>query len=192
VEEVYPRGDEAQTRVEVPLLSNLLCGASRPGHFVGVTTVVCKLFNMVQPDLALFGEKDFQQLLVIRRMVDDLCIPVEVVGVPTVREADGLAMSSRNGYLKSEQRRVANRLYQTLQETSSAILRGEADFPGLESSATERLQAAGFHPDYFSIRCARDLSLPAPKERELVILAAAWLGRARLIDNLQVTRGTAD
>lgn len=192
VEEVYPLGEDDQTRVEVPGLSNMLCGASRPGHFVGVTTVVCKFFNMIQPDIAVFGEKDFQQLMVIRRMVLDLCMPVEVVGVPTVRESDGLAMSSRNAYLTSEERNVSVCLYETLCEIASAIHQGESDFTGLEIKASQRLEAAGFRPDYFAIRCAQDLSVPASSEPELVILAAAWLGKARLIDNLRLTRRSLD
>lgn len=187
VDEVYPRPQEEQATVTVPGLSDILCGASRPGHFSGVATVVCKLFNMVQPDLALFGEKDFQQLLVIRRMVEDLCLPVEIQGVPTVREEDGLARSSRNGYLTPDERFRAPALYRVLCETGEAIRIGDANFEGLEIAANEKLEAEGFEPDYFSIRRASDLALPEAEDRELVILAAARLGRARLIDNLQVS-----
>lgn len=187
VAEVYPRPPAEQAKIMVPGLSDILCGASRPGHFSGVATVVCKLFNMVQPDLALFGEKDFQQLLVIRRMVEDLCLPVEVQGVPTVREQDGLARSSRNGYLTPEERTRAPALYRILCEAAQAIQAGSSTYEGLENAATNQLASAGFGPDYFSIRRASDLALPEAGEKELVILAAAQLGKARLIDNLRVS-----
>ncbi len=185
VEEVYPGGQAEQTRVEVPGISDILCGASRPGHFTGVATVVCKLFNMVQPDLAVFGEKDFQQLMVIRRMTTDLSMPVEILGVPTVREPDGLAMSSRNGYLSAEERQRAPRLQQILRSAMQSLQRGDA-LAGVESRASAELAAAGFEPDYFSVRRAADLREPGADEHKLVILAAARLGRARLIDNLRV------
>jgi pantoate--beta-alanine ligase len=185
VEEVYPDGLAEHTRVEVPGVSNLLCGASRPGHFVGVVTLVCKLLNMAQPDLALFGEKDYQQLLVIRRMTHDLCLPVEIAGVPTVREPDGLALSSRNSYLSDEERARAPRLYQVLQHTGDA-LRAGVESSEVERQAVAALAAAGLRPDYVSVRRARDLALPGAADRSLVILAAAYLGRARLIDNLRV------
>jgi len=189
VQEVYPHGQEEQAVVTVPSLSDILCGASRPGHFAGVATVVCKLFNMVQSDLALFGTKDFQQLLVIRRMAEDLCIPIEIVGVPTVREDDGLARSSRNGYLTPEERIRAPALYRILSETVAAIESGAEDYSALEQAAEKKLTDAGFGPDYYSIRKATDLSEPDSEERDLVILAAAKLGKARLIDNLRVMRG---
>ncbi|MEN8178395.1 MAG: pantoate--beta-alanine ligase [Pseudomonadota bacterium] len=192
VEVVYPKAAAEQTRVEVPGASDILCGASRPGHFIGVATVVCKLFNMIQPDCAIFGEKDFQQLMIIRQMVDDLHMPVEVVGVPTVRESDGLAKSSRNGYLKHEERSIANCLYKTLLKTSTLIEEGGSDYSDLEQSAVTELEAAGFRPDYFSIRRAADLFIPDSDDKELVILGAARLGKARLIDNLKVTRKTPD
>ena len=182
---VYPRGQAEQTRVEVPGLSDILCGASRPGHFVGVATVVCKLFNMVQPDLAVFGEKDFQQLQVIRLMTLDLSLPVAIQGLATAREADGLAMSSRNGYLTAAERARAPALYRTLQHCAEWLRAGQ-DHASVERQAGEAIAAAGFEPDYFSVRRAADLGLPAPGERELVVLAAARLGRARLIDNLRV------
>ena len=188
VQEVYPRGQEAQTVVTVPGLSELLCGASRPSHFSGVATVVCKLLNMAQPDLVLFGSKDFQQLLVIRQMVADLCIPVEIVGVPTVREADGLARSSRNGYLTAEERNLAPALYRTLSETSAAIAEGSSNYVALESEAKQQLAATGLKPDYYSIRNAIDLSPPNSETEELVIVAAVYLGRTRLIDNLVIER----
>lgn len=181
---VYPSGSEWQTRVEVPGISDILCGASRPGHFIGVATIVCKLFNMVQADLAVFGEKDFQQLLVIRRMTADLAMPIEILGRATVREADGLAMSSRNGYLSPQQRRVAPLLYRTLQKTAAALAQGERDFPGLEEEGERALREAGFRPDYYAIRDAGSLSPPGPESASLVVLAAACLGTTRLIDNL--------
>lgn len=184
---IYPAGVEATTRVEVPGLSDILCGASRPGHFTGVATVVTKLLNMVQPDVALFGEKDFQQLAVIRRMVADLELPVEIVGLPTVREADGLAMSSRNSYLTPEQRTIAPVLYVTLQGIAKRLREGENDFVYLQELALKMLEREGLRGDYVGIRRAEDLREPLPDERELVILAAAWLGRTRLIDNLQVS-----
>ena len=187
-ETMYPRPPAEQTRVEVPGLSDILCGASRPGHFVGVSTVVCKLFNMVRPDLALFGEKDFQQLAVIRRMVDDLCIPVEVVGVLTVREPDGLAMSSRNGYLTAEERERAPALHRALQALTQAVEAGGSDLAALERAAAARIDAAGLRTDYVSVRRVRDLALPCDADEDLVVLAAAYLGRARLIDNLRVER----
>jgi pantoate--beta-alanine ligase len=186
VSEVYSSPQREPTKVQVPGLSDMLCGASRPGHFTGVATVVCKLFNMVQPDLAVFGEKDFQQLLVIRRMTEDLCMPVEIVGVETQREADGLALSSRNGYLSDDERARAPQLYRILQETAEAIRDGASDYAALEARANHRLSEYGFRPDYFTVRCSRDLALPSPEEGELVILAAAHLGKARLIDNLRV------
>lgn len=185
VDEVYPYGQAGQTRVEVPGLSDILCGASRPGHFVGVATVVCKLFNMVQPDLALFGEKDFQQLLVIRRMAADLCLPVEIIGVPTVREPDGLAMSSRNGYLSTAERGRAPALYQALQAAAHALRQG-ATPAQVAAQARVELEEAGLRPDYVSVRRAADLAEPGTEDRTLIILAAAYLGRARLIDNLRV------
>jgi len=186
VKTVYPTGVDHQTRVEVPGISDILCGASRPGHFVGVATIVCKLFNMVQADLAVFGEKDFQQLMVIRRMVADLAIPVEIVGKATVREADGLAMSSRNGYLTPDQRRIAPLLNQTLAATSALLKCGERDYARLEEAAKDSLQTAGFRPDYYAIRSALDLGAPSDRQAPLVVLAAAYLGTTRLIDNLIV------
>ncbi|MET0050350.1 MAG: pantoate--beta-alanine ligase [Candidatus Thiodiazotropha sp.] len=183
---IYPEGDGQQTRVEVPGISDILCGASRPGHFVGVATVVCKLFNLVQPDLAVFGEKDFQQLLVIRRMVADLAFPIEILGMATVRESDGLARSSRNGYLDAQQRALAPNLYQVLQATAQAIQAGEKDYEKLEQVARERLDNLGFRTDYFTIRRSVDLAPASGAVRDLVILAAAYLGRTRLIDNLSV------
>lgn len=184
--EVYPQGREGLTFVEVPGISDILCGASRPGHFRGVATVVAKLFNMVQPDVACFGEKDYQQLTVLRRMVAELNFPIEIVGVATEREADGLAMSSRNGYLTAEERRIAPQLYQSLQALAGQLRAGNRNWALLEQQARERLAGAGLRPDYVSIRRAADLGPPGPAETALVILAAAFLGRARLIDNLLI------
>ncbi|RMG32609.1 MAG: pantoate--beta-alanine ligase [Gammaproteobacteria bacterium] len=185
-EVIYPTPLEQQTRVVVPGISDVHCGASRPGHFTGVATVVCKLFNMVQPDIAVFGKKDYQQLLVIRRMVRDLAMPVEIIGVDTVREPDGLAMSSRNQYLNEDQRRIAPRLYATLQEGRNRILRGAADWESLAREMAAGLDGAGLRTDYVAVVDADTLLAPTPESDRLVILAAAWLGRARLIDNIEV------
>ncbi|MTJ01866.1 pantoate--beta-alanine ligase [Idiomarina piscisalsi] len=185
VSDVYPRGLEQQTKVSVPGISNILCGASRPGHFEGVATIVCKLFNMVQPHVAVFGEKDYQQLQVIRLMTQDLSLPVDVVGVPTQREASGLALSSRNGYLTAEEKTQATALYKSLQDAKVGLER-EEDFEQVESQAVQQLGKAGFKVDYFSIRNADDLQPPSEKDEKWVILAAAFLGKTRLIDNLQV------
>ncbi len=185
---VYPRGTQASAYVEVPRLGAILEGASRPGHFRGVATVVAKLFNLVQPHLAFFGEKDFQQLLVIRRMVEDLDFPVEIVGVPTQREADGLAMSSRNAYLSAQERSRAPLLYRSLQEVAGALRAGATDCPALERRALRRLERGGFRPDYVVVRRRADLEPPGPQDDALVVLGAAWLGRARLIDNVLVDR----
>ena len=186
VTEVYPRPLEQMTQVTVPELPTVLCGASRPTHFSGVTTVVSKLFNMVQPDIAVFGEKDWQQLVIIRRMATDLDMPVAIVGVPTVREPDGLALSSRNGYLSAEERAIAPTLYATLRATAERLRAGERDFAALEAEAKAQLASAGFRPDYFEIRRPADLQRPNLEDAELRIFAAAWLGRARLIDNWPV------
>lgn len=182
-EEVYPQG--ASTFVEVPGISEVLCGAFRPGHFRGVATVVCKLFNLIQPDVALFGEKDWQQLVVIRRMVADLNLPVQIVGVPTVREASGLAMSSRNGYLSEGEKRQAAWLYQSLLTARTALQAGRRDFQAIEAEQAGCLQKAGFRLDYFAIR-SPTLDAPKAEAGEFVILVAARLGRARLIDNVMV------
>lgn len=186
VEEMYPRGLERSAFVEVPTLSEILCGASRPAHFRGVATVVAKLFNLVQPDVAVFGEKDYQQLLLVKRMVADLNFPVEIIGAPTVREPDGLAMSSRNQYLSHEERLRAPWLYRALCEARAAILAGERDFKALSERQMRKLQQVGFKLDYFAIRRADDLATADPNDRPLRILAAAWLGKTRLIDNLGV------
>lgn len=184
VDEVYPGGMEGVTKVEVPSLSGILDGASRPGHFTGVATVVAKLFNMVQPDVALFGEKDYQQLLVIRRMAADLCLPVEIVGHATVREPDGLAMSSRNQYLTKSERAQAPLLQRVLRETVFALREGARDFPALQQQAMQQLNEAGFRPDYVEVRQADTLATPGAADLRFVVLGAAWLGKARLIDNM--------
>lgn len=186
VEDIYPRPIDEMCYVEVPGLSDMLCGASRPGHFRGVTTVVNKLFNIIEPDVALFGLKDYQQFTIIKRMVEDLAMTVELVGMETIREADGLAMSSRNGYLSAAERKQAPFLYECLQTLKERIEVGESDFFDLELSGQEELENAGFRPDYLAIRCAETLSAPTDDAEGLVILAAAWLGKTRLIDNIKV------
>ncbi len=186
VEEMYPHGQSMQTIVRVPGVSEGLCGGSRPGHFDGVSTVVSKLFNMVLPDLAVFGQKDFQQLAVIRTMVRDLNMPVQIIGEPTMRAQDGLALSSRNGYLSAEERATAPALYRTLNQLANAIRNGDRDYPELVASGQQALQAAGLRPDYLEIRNATDLQPATADTRELIILAAAFLGSTRLIDNLLV------
>jgi pantoate--beta-alanine ligase len=187
VEEVYTGDLENATRVEVPGLSDILCGAFRPGFFSGIATVVTRLFNMVQPQVAVFGEKDYQQLVMIRRMVRDLCLRVEVEGVATERESDGLAMSSRNAYLGTAERQLAPGLYRALCEVRDAVASGAQDYHRLEQTAMEALSVAGFKPDYVSIRRQADLALPGTGDTALIVLAAATLGSARLIDNVQIS-----
>ncbi len=186
LEALYPGGTDADTRVNVPELSNILCGEFRPGHFSGVATVVAKLLCNAQPDLALFGEKDYQQLLVIKRLARDLCLPVEIIGLPIVREHDGLAMSSRNAYLTPDERRKAPEIYRTLKAAADDLRRAGKSLDEIEKSAMRRLEKAGFRAEYVSIRRAEDLMLPAGQDTRLSILAAAWLGSARLIDNIKV------
>ncbi|MCL6700140.1 pantoate--beta-alanine ligase [Pseudomonas sp. T1.Ur] len=186
VEEMYPDGMAGQTRVSVPQLSEGLCGASRPGHFEGVATVVSKLFNMVQPDLAVFGQKDFQQLAVIRALVHDLNMPIQIIGEPTVRAEDGLALSSRNGFLSPEQRAVAPVVYRVLSQIAEAIQQGRRDYPTLIAEQLKQLEAAGLRPDYLEIRHAKTLRPAVSEDRDLVILVAAFLGTTRLIDNLHL------
>lgn len=189
VSDLYPHGMHSHTKVEVPELSDLLCGAVRPGHFVGVATVVAKLFNVVQPDVALFGEKDFQQLAVIRRMAADLCLPLQIIGVPTVRDADGLAMSSRNRYLDAAQRAVAPNIYRVLNEIRTALQQGRRDYAVLEQAAAQQLNQLGFNTDYVAVRDTNTLNTPEKNPKALVVLVAARLGKARLIDNLVVQLG---
>jgi pantoate--beta-alanine ligase len=187
VDEVYPDGPGQVTQVVVPGMNSILEGEFRPTHFDGVTTVVAKLFNMVQPDIAVFGEKDFQQLLIIRRMVEDLDIPVAIEAVATVREEDGLAMSSRNGYLSAGERALAPQLYQTLLDVRELILRGDKELAGIEQAAMIQLREAGFEPQYVSIRRSADLSVPVSRHDRLVVLAAVMLGSTHLIDNIIVS-----
>ncbi len=185
VEEMYPDGVTGSTIVDVPDLSGILCGRYRPGHFQGVATVVVKLLNLVQPDTAIFGEKDYQQLTIIRRSVHDLCLPVKIVGAPTVRADDGLALSSRNRYLNPDERRVAPLVYRSLDRARRRLETGEADLAAIESEGLEALRAAGMRPDYFEVRAAETLAEPRGQDIDVVVLAAARLGRARLIDNVQ-------
>jgi pantoate--beta-alanine ligase len=185
-EDIYSRGLEQQTFVEVPGFSYMICGASRPGHFRGVATIVCKLFNMVQPNQAYFGEKDFQQLQVIKAMVTDLSMNLTIHGVPTKREPDGLAMSSRNNYLSGEQRTIAPSLYATISDMAEQIKGGRRDFSVLINEAKSRINEAGLKTDYVEVRSSNSLLQVGHEDRELVILAAAFLGKTRLIDNIQV------
>jgi len=186
-EEIYPEGLGAQTVVSVPTLSAQLCGASRPGHFDGVTTVVCKLFNIVQPDIGVFGLKDYQQFALIRKMARDLCIRIELVGVQTSRDKNGLALSSRNGYLSDEERERATAIYQTLCACRDAIKDGTRDYRKLESDCAQALTASGLRPEYVAV-CQADTLAPAtPEDQRLVILLAAFMNNTRLIDNIEVT-----
>jgi pantoate--beta-alanine ligase len=188
VQEIYAGGDVGQvTRVEVPGFEADLCGQFRPGFFTGIATVVTGLFNRVQPDCAVFGEKDYQQLVMIKRMVRDLCMPIEVHGVATLREADGLAMSSRNGYLDVDQRARAVRLYQILCGVKADLEAGRGDIDSLEQQAMGSLAEAGFKPDYVSIREQDSLKVPNPQATQLIVLAAATMGTTRLIDNIKIS-----
>lgn len=183
---IYPDGLDKQTSVDVPVLSTMLEGASRPGHFRGVSTIVTKLFNIVQPDVACFGEKDFQQLAIIRKMTDDLAMDIEIIGVPTVREMDGLAMSSRNGLLTIDERQRAPVLARTMRWISSAIRGGRDDYASVIEDASDQLRAAGLQPDEIFIRDARTLQDISVETTQAVILMSAFLGKARLIDNQTV------
>ena len=188
LDELYPQSElmgRDQTQVTVPVLSDILDGASRPGHFTGVTTIVTKLFNMVQPDKAVFGEKDYQQLQIIRHLVRDLCFPVEIMAHPIVRENNGLAMSSRNRYLSDTQKKQSGLLYQTLQNIALNIQNGSRDYALLEKEAEHYLNTQGFVSDYIRI-CSADLSEATVNSQNLVILLAVYLGKTRLIDNLQL------
>ena len=182
-EEMYPDGRQQATTVQVAGITEFLCGASRPGHFTGVATVVTKLLNIIQPDMALFGEKDYQQLAVIRRLVTELCIPTNIIAIPTHRADDGLALSSRNGYLSNDEREKAPLIYQTLTQLQSAIVSGQRDYASLAHAASSHLNKCGFKTDYVEIRAA-NLDPATESDSELVILVAAYLGKTRLIDNL--------
>lgn len=184
VEEMYPLGMDAQTTVTVPGMNDKLCGKNRPGHFDGVATVVTKLFNMVQPDVAVFGEKDYQQLLLIKKVVMDLNLGIDIAVGPTFRESNGLAMSSRNQYLTEQQREQASEVHQTLLSVQQQLENGEQDYALLQQQAMAHLQQSGFDPEYVDIRCADNLELAKTGDKALRILAAAHLGKARLIDNV--------
>lgn len=184
-DDMYPKGSAA--RVEVDGISDILEGDSRPGHFSGVATIVAKLFNLVQPDYSIFGEKDFQQLMLIKRMEADLDFGIEIIGAPTAREHSGLAMSSRNNYLSDVQRNeIAPKFHAELQSIKAAILNGAVDYLTLQEEIIETLNQGGFMADYIEVRNAKDLSIAKASDTELVILGSAWLGKARLIDNLTV------
>ena len=186
VKEIYPNGTETHTYVDVPGLSTMLEGASRPGHFRGVSTIVSKLFNLVQPDIACFGEKDFQQLALIRKMVADMGFDIEIVGVPIMRAKDGLALSSRNGYLTAEQRKIAPGLYKVLSSIADKLQAGERDLDEIITIAGQELNEKGFRADDIQIRDADTLLEVSENSKRAVILVAAWLGDARLIDNKMV------
>ena len=187
-QEMYPNGRDGHVVVTVPSLTSILCGAHRPGHFDGVGTVVLKLFNIVAPTHAFFGEKDYQQLTLIKTICRQLDVAIEIVGVPTIRADDGLALSSRNQYLSKDERARAPSIQRELQRIRAALERGECDFAALESAATSKLVEAGFVADYVSIRNPITLGAPTADDREFVVLAAARLGRTRLIDNVQARR----
>ncbi|EGQ2179596.1 pantoate--beta-alanine ligase [Salmonella enterica] len=187
VEEIYPQGLEGQTYVDVPGLSTMLEGASRPGHFRGVSTIVSKLFNLIQPDIACFGEKDFQQLALIRKMVADMSYDIEIVGVPIIRAKDGLALSSRNSYLTAEQRKIAPGLHNVMNSIAEKLIAGNCELQEIIAIAEQELNEKGFRADDIQIRDADTLQELTETSKRAVILAAAWLGQARLIDNQSVT-----
>lgn len=186
-EAVYPFGIEQATRVTVPFLTEEFCGAFRPGHFDGVTTVVARLFAIVGPDVAVFGQKDYQQQLIIRHMIEDLSLPITMITAPTIREEDGLAMSSRNNYLSAAERELAPGLFAALSAIGERLQSGERRYGALEEEGMASLRAAGFDPEYVAVRRALDLSSPDRDCDEIVVMAAARIGRARLIDNVVVT-----
>ena len=177
---------ESQTRVFCPTMTDVLCGASRPGHFEGVTTVVTKLFHIVDPDVAIFGEKDWQQLAVIRRMAADLCMRVKIVGAPIARDTDGLALSSRNSFITGEERPRANQLNKSLEWAKQQILDGARDFGRIEAEAKQQIHDAGFRPDYFSVCNAQKLTPALDEDTDLAILGALFTEGARLIDNVRL------
>jgi len=187
VETMYPFGIDAATSISVPVLTDEFCGSFRPGHFDGVTSVVSRLFSLVQPDVAVFGEKDYQQLQVIRRLVADLSLPIKIVGAPTQREADGLAMSSRNSYLSESERELAPALFARIKAVADKLASGNRDYGALENEASAELSAQGFQIDYFSIRRALNLEAPTPDSHDIVVLAAVHLGETRLIDNITIS-----
>lgn len=185
-QEIYPNGMDTQTRVIVPSMANVLCGASRPGHFEGVTTVVTKLFNIVEPDLAVFGIKDYQQLAIIRRMAQDLCMPVDIVAGDIVRESDGLAMSSRNGFITAQERPRANQLNRSLRWVAEQVEAGNKDYASLEMEARQQIVAAGFKPDYMQVCNSLTLAPAAHDDLEITVLGAMYTQGARLIDNVSL------
>lgn len=185
---MYPRGMDDQTKVEVPLLGEVLEGATRPVFFRGVTTVVNRLFNIANADIAVFGKKDYQQLTIIKRMVADLAMPIEIVGAETVRDRDGLALSSRNSYLTAAERETAPALYRCLSAAADGLVSGRRDYSRVEAEARDELAAGGIDPDYVSIRRQRDLAVPqAEDDPDLVVLGAGYVGKTRLIDNVEVS-----
>lgn len=185
---IYPKGLDNQSYIDVPEVSVGHCGESRPGHFRGVATVVCKLFNLVQPDVACFGLKDYQQVQVIQTMVDDLSIPVQIIPVATVREVSGLALSSRNSYLTATEKAIAPNFYKNLTILANELASGNDNVDALVAATTEKLNTSGFITDYINVCHARTLAPAKSSDKELVILAAAYLGKARLIDNIQFIR----
>jgi len=185
VREVYPKGLEGLSRISVPGIADILCGQHRPGHFDGVATVVNILFNLVQPDAAWFGEKDWQQLQIVRRMVSDLRLPIVIVGVPTERDTDGLALSSRNQHLSPSERTLAPVLYQTLLRAAKRLQAAERDYIKIQSDAVRELQRTGFVPQYVEVRTP-ELDPPTPETREWIVICAAYLGSTRLIDNVKI------
>ncbi|PCK09440.1 MAG: pantoate--beta-alanine ligase [Alteromonadaceae bacterium] len=186
-QEIYPNGMDSQARVRVPCMADTLCGKSRPGHFDGVTTVVAKLFNIIQPDIAVFGIKDFQQLAIVRRMAEDLCMPVGIIAGDIVREPDGLAMSSRNGFILAEERPRANQLNQSLSWICEQIASGERDFHALEQEAKQQISESGFKPDYVQICNSRTLESAAHDDAQITVLGAMYTQHARLIDNISLS-----
>ena len=187
VETMYPFGLKDATTVSVPRITENFCGASRPGHFDGVTSVVARLFGLVQPDIAVFGQKDYQQQLVIRHMCLDLNLPVTIITGETIREDDGLAMSSRNQYLTPEERAIAPLLFEVISGVGNELQNGRRDYEEMETESIAKLSDSGFGVEYFSIRRAQNLESPDRDCDELVVLAAATLGNARLIDNTVIT-----
>lgn len=184
VDAIYPFGVDTAASVTVPVLTAEFCGELKPNHFDGVTSVAARLMSLVQPDVAVFGQKDYQELLIVRRLVEDMGMPLKVVSAPTEREEDGLAMSSRNQFLSEQERKIAPELFRTLADTAAAIEAGDDDYAALEARALARLEDAGFAPDYVNIRRAEDLEAPSEEVDDLIVLASAKLGKARLIDNV--------
>ena len=185
-QQMYPNGIEHQTRVFCPTMTDVLCGASRPGHFEGVTTVVTKLTHIVDPDVAVYGQKDWQQLAIIRRMAADLCMRVEIVGAPVARDHDGLALSSRNSFITEDERPKVNQLHKSLLWARQQIEQGARDYGRIQAEARQQITDAGFRPDYFSVCNAQKLTPALDEDKDLAILGALFTSKARLIDNLQL------